>query len=137
MPKSDLPKHKITIRKQRSTKPTQQGGGPTNYPSSDTIVADVIIHVPGRGYDRYTFPFIEEKSVASIETVQLERFHDVLRDQGFEIDLSSNPVWDKTVTAVKDSGFSKGVVSDTLDENPGDEKISFGMGWMARGENQP
>lgn len=115
----EVPRHRLTITKHCSYSSNHPAsGGPTYYPCSDTICAEVIVRVPGQGYQRQAFPFLREKAVAAVDADSMERFNNVLLAHGIELDLESNPVFDKMVTTFEDAGFSSGEVEDTLIAEP-------------------
>lgn len=115
----EVPRHRLTITKQQVFKSNHpNAGGNTQYPQSDTIYAEVIILEPGRGYQRQSFPFLRENTVASVKSAAIERFNNVLLSHGIELDHEANPVFDKLVYTFEGSGFSKGVVEDSLIVEP-------------------
>lgn len=96
----ELPPYRLRFTKQQSQMQTSG-----YYPHTDTILA--VVEVPSNGLlDEYHFPFVREGTVASALDPD-HPFHDILAENGIDVDLDVNPVFGKGVTTFSGAGVSR------------------------------
>jgi hypothetical protein len=112
----NLPPYRLHITKSR------WGGGPTQYPTHDRVIAEVTVPNRNRPTD-YTFPFVAERTVAT--TLDDDHvFHDILRGNGITPDSGKHGVWDANISTFSEAGVGR---RDSIDTTKDEQAPLTGM----------